>query len=68
MEMDFTGPEGQKVVLREMNTYPPTAMTSHRMEVVLRHGDIEWVAKCMVTFRKPPDEATQHPTDIEALL
>ena len=22
----------------------------------------------MVTFRKPPDEATQHPTDIEALL
>ena len=22
----------------------------------------------MVTFRKPPDEATQHPVDIEALL
>ena len=22
----------------------------------------------MVTFRKPPDEATQHPADIEALL
>ena len=38
------------------------------MEGVLRQGDIEWVAKCMVTFRKPLDETTQHPADIEALL
>ena len=51
-----------------MNTYPPTSVTSHRMEAVLRHGDIEWATECLVTFRKPPDEATQHPTDIEALL
>ena len=43
MEMEFTGAEGQKVVLRWMNTYPPTAVTSHRMEAVLRQGDIEWV-------------------------
>ena len=47
MEMEFTGAEGQKVVLRGMNTYPPTAVTSHRMEAVLRQGDIEWVAECM---------------------
>ena len=67
-EMDFTGAEGQKVVLRGMNTYPPTTVTSHRMEAVLLHGDIEWATECWVTFRKPLDEATQHPTDIEALL
>ena len=51
-----------------MNTYPPIAVTSHRMKAVLQQGDIEWVAECMVTFRKPPKEATQHPADIEALL
>ena len=44
MEMDFTGVEEHKVVLRGMNTYPPTAVTSHRMEAVLRQGDIEWAA------------------------
>ena len=36
MEMEFTGVEGQKVLLRGMNTYPPTAVTSHRMEAVVR--------------------------------
>ena len=35
MEMEFTRAEGQKVVLRGMNTYPPTAMTSHRIEAAL---------------------------------
>ena len=35
MEMEFIGAEGQKVVLRGMNTYPPTAVTSHMMEAVL---------------------------------
>ena len=58
MEMEFTGAKGQKVVLRGMNTYPPTAVTSHKMEAVLQQRDIEWVVECMVTFRKPPDEAT----------
>ena len=64
MEMEFTGAEGEKVELREMNTYPSTTVTSHKMEEVPRQGDIEWAAECLVTFRKPPDEATQHPTYI----
>ena len=68
MEMEFTGAEGQKVVLRGMNTYPPTAVTSHKMEAILQQGDIEWATECLVTFRKPPNKATQHPADIEALL
>ena len=68
MEMEFKGEERQKVVLRGMNTYPPTSVTSQRMEEVLQQGDIQWVAECMVTFRKPPDEATQHLADIEGLL
>ena len=47
--------------MRGMNTYPPTLVTSQRMEAVLRQGDIEGVTECFVTFRKPPDKATQHP-------
>ena len=62
MEMEFTGAEGQKVVLKGMNTYPPTAVTSHRMEVVLQSRDIEGTPEYFVTFRKPLDKATQHPT------
>ena len=65
MEMEFIRAEGQKVVLRGMNTYPTTAVTSHRMEAVLRQGDIEGAAECFVTFGKPPDKATQHPTVFE---
>ena len=38
------------------------------MEAVLRQDDIEWSAECFVTFRKPPENNTQHPTDIQALL
>ena len=68
MEMEFQGPDGKRVVLRGMNTYPPKPVSSQRMEAVLRHDDIEWVAKCFVTFRKPPENSTQHPGDIQALL
>ena len=54
--------------MRGMNTYPPKPVSSERMEVVLRQGDIEWSAECLVTFRKPPENNTQHPTNIHALL
>ena len=51
-----------------MNTYSPKPVSSQRMEVVLRHDDIEWAVECFVTFRKPPENNTQHPGDIQALL
>ena len=68
MEMEFQGQDGKWVVLRSMNTYPPKPVSSQRMEAVLRQGDIEWSIECLVTFRKPPDNNTQHPVDIQALL
>ena len=68
MEMEFQGQDGKREVLRGMNTYPPKPVSSQRIEDVLRQGDIEWSAECFVTFRKPPDNNTQHPTDIHALL
>ena len=68
MEMEFQGYDGKRVVLRGMETYPPKPVSSQRMEAVLRQGDIEWSAECFVTFRKPPDNNTQHLADIQALL
>ena len=50
--------------LEGKNTYPPKPVSSQRMEVVLRQGDIEWSVECFVTFRKPLDNDTQHPADI----
>ena len=38
------------------------------MEAVLKKHDIDWAAECLVTFRKPPENNTQHPDDIQALL
>ena len=35
---------------------------------MLRKDEIEWSAECLVTFRKPPENNTQHPVDIQALL
>ena len=66
--MEFHKQDGKRVVLRGMNTYPPKPISSQRMEVVLRQGDIERATECLLTFRKPPDNNTQHSTYIQGLL
>ena len=68
MGMELQRPDGKRVILRGMDTYASKPVSSHRMEDVLRQGDMEWSAECLVTFRKPLDNNTQHPTDIQALL
>ena len=68
MEMEFQGQDGKRVVLRGMNTYPPKPISLQRMEVVLRQRDIEWSTEFLITFRNPPNNDTQHPTNTHALL
>ena len=34
LEMEFQGPDGKRVVLRGMHTYPPGVASSQRMEAV----------------------------------
>jgi hypothetical protein len=68
MEMEFTGPDGKKVVLRAMHQYPPKNVSSHRMEAVMRHGDIEWAVECFISDREPPDRLQQLPKDLQVLL
>ena len=64
MEMEFQGPDGRRVVLRGMNTYPPKVVSSQRMEAVLRHQDIEWAAECFITSQDQTDLRQQFPADI----
>ena len=54
-EMEFQGPDGKRVVLRGMNIYPTKVVSSQRMEVVLRHRDIEWEAECFITSKETPN-------------
>jgi hypothetical protein len=64
MEMEFMGPDDKKVVLRAMHQYLLKIVSSHNMEAVMRHGDIEWVVECYVFCSEPPNHPRQHPNDI----
>jgi hypothetical protein len=55
MEMEFTGLDGKKVVLRTMHMYPPKIVSSHNMEEIMRHGNIEWDIECFFSKIEPPD-------------
>jgi hypothetical protein len=51
IEIEFIGLDGKKVVLRAMHQYPPNSVSSHNMEAVVRHSDIEWDVKCFISDR-----------------
>jgi hypothetical protein len=68
MEMKFTRPDGKKVVLWAMHRYPPKIVSSHNMEAVMRHDDIEWVVECFISNREPPDRLKQLAKDLHVLL
>ena len=68
MEMEFQGPDGKRVVLRGMNTYPAKVVSSQRMEAVLRHQDIEWAAECFITTQDLTELKQQYPVNIQAIL
>jgi hypothetical protein len=66
--MEFTCPVGKKLVLRAMHFYPPNIVSSHNMEAVMRHGDIEWVVDCFICSREPLDHLQQLLEDLQVLL
>lgn len=68
MEMEFQGPDGKRVVLRGMNTYPAKVVSSQRMEAVLRLQEMEWAAESFITSQDPTDLKQQYPVDIQAIL
>ena len=66
--MEFIGPDGKKVVLWAMHQYLSKIVSSHNMEVVMRHGDIEWVVECFISDREPLDCLQQLPEELQVLL
>jgi hypothetical protein len=65
MEMEFTGLDDKKVVLRAMHQYPPKIVSSYNMEAVMRHGDIEWVVQCFIFNRELPAATTSSITPLD---
>jgi len=48
--MDFTFVvDGKKVVLRGMANEGPKEVSAHRMEAILWHDDVAWVAHCFMS-------------------
>jgi hypothetical protein len=56
MEMGFTAPNGSRVVLKGMANGAPTVVSSHKMEALFRHGDIEYAVECLITTKKDTDD------------
>ena len=55
-------------MLRGMHTYPIKVVSSHSMMSILRHGDIEWVVECLITYFEPHFKVSKHPKEIEQLV
>ena len=52
-EIRFKNSKVKPILLRGMHTYPNQVFSSHNMRTILRHGDIEWAAECLITYPKP---------------
>ena len=51
-----------------MNTYPPKIVTAKKMETVMRHDDIAWIAECHISIQKPTTGEPKFMREIQALL
>jgi hypothetical protein len=52
LEMGLRDQDGKKVVLRGMSTAEPRTVSSKRMERIFRHGEVSYVAECLITTQK----------------
>ena len=66
--MRFKNSEGKPTLLRGMHTYPNQVVSVHNMRSILRHGNIEWAAKCLTAYPKPHLKVAKHPKEIKQLL
>jgi hypothetical protein len=52
VEMGFRDQDGKKVFLRGMSTGAPRTVSSKRMERIFIHGEVAYVAECLITTQK----------------
>ena len=67
-EIRFKNSEKKPNLLRGMHTYPNQVVSYHIMKSILRHGDIEWDSKCLITYPKTHLNITKNHKYIEQLL
>jgi hypothetical protein len=63
MEMSFNYEEGRRVTLKGMTENTSRVVSAKRMEVVFRHGDMAYAAKCLVVTQTTQEER-QHYSQI----
>jgi hypothetical protein len=49
LETGFKHNEGKRIVLRGMLIGSPRIVSTKRMDRIFRHGDVSYVAKCLIT-------------------
>jgi hypothetical protein len=68
LEMGFIDAEGKKVVLRGMSNVTPRTISTKRMEIIFRHGDVAYATECLITTHRASDGRQSYHTEIHALL
>jgi hypothetical protein len=66
--MRFRDCERKKVVLRGMSTSAPRTVSTKRMEMIFRHGEVAYVTKCLITTPKDFEGGQQYHIEIKNLL
>jgi hypothetical protein len=68
LEMGFRDQDGKKVVLRGMSTRAPRTVSTKTIERIFRHGEVAYVAECLITTQKDSEGRQQYHTEIKNLL
>jgi hypothetical protein len=68
LEMGFRGSDGKRIVLRGMSIGAPKTVSAKRMERIFRHGEVAYVAECLITTRKDSEDRQQYQTENRNLL
>jgi hypothetical protein len=68
LEIGFRDSDGKRVVLRGMSTGAPRTVSTKRMERIFIHGEVAYVAECLITTQKDSEGQQQYHIDIRNLL
>jgi hypothetical protein len=49
LEMGFRDSDEKRIALRDMLTGAPRTVSAKRMERIFRHGEVAYVAECLIT-------------------
>jgi hypothetical protein len=68
MEMSFNSEEGKRVTLKGMTENTPRVVSTKRMEVVFRHGDMAYATECLVVTQNTQGKHQSYSHDIQGII